>query len=93
MKVKELIEELQKYPDDLRVLITDYETWGIDYLEDFVCVRQTLNYGDKSSKWTTVGNHYFNDNEKFRDVITGEKLPSNYVKEDVLVLDINGWQR
>jgi len=50
MNVQQLIEELQKYPPDMRVIRKGYES-GFDDLSELELMEIVVNYNDDGHSW------------------------------------------
>lgn len=87
MKVKELIEKLQKYPEDMEVLIN----WDSIYDGEIIVTRKDLYHCNCTSKWQSNFDFYSEYNEPcvYKDEVDGKivamKVPTE--RKEFVVLD------
>lgn len=88
MKVKNLIEKLQKFPDDMEVLIS----YGDQFYEGEIIVnRKGLYHCNSTSKWQSNFDFYSEHDEPcvYKDEVDGKivvmKVPTE--KKEFIVLD------
>ena len=88
MKVKELIEKLQEYPEDMEVLI-DYGSQNYD--GEIIVKRKDLYHCNCTSKWQSNFDFYSEYDEPcvYKDEVDGKiivmKVPTE--KKEFIVLD------
>lgn len=87
MKVKELIEKLQKYPEDMEVLIN----WDSIYDGEIIVTRKDLYHCNCTSKWQSNFDFYSEYDEPcvYKDEVDGKivamKVPTE--RKEFVVLD------
>lgn len=92
MKNKYLQEFLQKYPDDIEVVISHHDGYERCHTCDIDCMEGTLDYATYTSKYQSNMEEYDYGKSSidFVDEVNGKKVVVSVptTKKDVLILDI-----
>lgn len=90
MNIKQLKEKLNQFPDDMEVLIGNFD-W-FEFENEFNVSKIELNHCNYTNKWSSNVDYYSKDEEYcgYRDVIDGKildvKIPME--RKEFVILEI-----
>jgi len=90
MKIKELKEELNKFPDDMEVVFHYYSDLDNLYDNDFVVYKKTLGHCSFKTSWKEMNEVYGNFISSFYKASVGyDKEKKQVIYQNVPVLEKN----
>lgn len=90
MKIKELIEKLKEFPEDMELLANSDCVW---YSENFYLYKEKMSYCEFSTYWNSnarIYEHETVDTFKYQDFIDGKtvSIETPMEKKEVVILAI-----